>query len=170
MRARVVDAGPLLFLSRLGRLDLLLLGMERVYVPGAVLAEIRQKPDPALSPIQTLLGTWLAECPLTSPDLLKLLPDLGAGEREVIVQALEQKVISVVMDDLDARRVARRLGLEPVGTVGLLLAAKKRGLIVSLRAELDRLQQTGFWISVPLRTEAMKEAGEEEGGGEKSGG
>lgn len=56
MRARVVDAGPLLFLSRLGRLDLLLLGMERVYVPGAVLAEIRQKPDPALSPIQTLLG------------------------------------------------------------------------------------------------------------------
>lgn len=110
MRARVVDAGPLLFLARLGRLELLLLGADEVFVPMAVLAEIQQKLDPALELIQTLLGTWLAECSLASPQLLKLLPDLGAGEREVIIQALEQKVTSVVMDDLDARRVARRLG------------------------------------------------------------
>ena len=169
MRARVVDAGPLLFLARLGRLDLLLLGADQIYVPVAVLAEIRQKPDPALEPIQAMLGTWLAECSLTNPELLKLLPDLGAGEREVIVQALERKVTSVVLDDLDARRVARRLGLEPIGTVGLLLAAKKRGIIPSLRAELDRLKKTGFWISAQLRAEALKEAGEEEGGGGSSG-
>lgn len=110
MRARVVDAGPLLFLARLDRLDLLLLGADQIYVPVAVLTEIRQKPDPALEPIQTVLKTWLAECSLTNPDLLKLLPDLGAGEREVILQALERKVTSVVLDDLDARRVARRLG------------------------------------------------------------
>jgi predicted nucleic acid-binding protein len=91
MRARVVDAGPLLFLARLGRLELLLSGADQVFVPMAVLAEIRQKPDPALESIQTVLGTWLAECPLTGPKLLKLLPDLGAGEREVIIQALEQR-------------------------------------------------------------------------------
>jgi predicted nucleic acid-binding protein len=163
MRARVVDAGPLLFLARLGRLDLLLLGADQIYVPVAVLAEIRQKPDPALEPIQAMLGTWLAECSLTDPELLKLLPDLGAGEREVIVQALERKVTSVVLDDLDARRVARRLGLEPIGTVGLLLAAKKRGIILSLKGELDRLAGMGFWISRALRAEALKEAGEEEG-------
>jgi len=36
MRARVVDAGPLLFLARLGRLDLLLLGADQIYVPVAV--------------------------------------------------------------------------------------------------------------------------------------
>jgi predicted nucleic acid-binding protein len=163
MRARVLDAGPLLFLARLGRLDLLLLGADQIYVPVAVLAEIRRKPDPALEPIQAVLKTWLTECPLINPDLLKLLPDLGAGEREVIIQALERKVTSVVMDDLDARRVARRLGLEPIGTVGLLLAAKKRGIILSLKAELDRLAGMGFWISQALRTEALKEAGEEEG-------
>lgn len=163
MRARVVDTGPLLFLARLGRLDLLLLGADQIYVPVAVLAEIRQKPDPALEPIQAMLGTRLAECSLTNPEFLKLLPDLGAGEREVIVQALERKVTSVVLDDLDARRVARRLGLEPIGTVGLLLAAKKRGIIPSLRADLDRLAAMGFWISEQLRAEALKEAGEEEG-------
>lgn len=163
MRARVVDAGPLLFLARLGRLELLLSGADQVFVPMAVLAEIRQKPDPALESIQTVLGTWLAECSLTSPKLLKLLPDLGAGEREVIIQALEQKVTSVVMDDLDARRVARRLGSEPIGTVGLLLAGKKRGIVLSLKAELDRLAGMGFRISQALLAEALKEAGEEEG-------
>jgi predicted nucleic acid-binding protein len=63
------------------------------------------------------------------------------------------------LDDLDARRVARRLSLEPIGTVGLLLAAKKRGLIVSLKAELDQLKEMGFWISMQLRVEALKEAG-----------
>lgn len=76
---------------------------------------------------------------------------------------------SVVLDDLDARRVARRLGLEPIGTVGLLLAAKKRGIILSLKAELDRLQKMAFWISAQLRAEVLKEAGEEEGGGGGSG-
>lgn len=165
MRERLVDAGPLLFLARLGRLELLLLGADQIYVPTAVLTEIRQKSDPALEPIHAVLKTWLSECTLTNPDLLKLLPDLGTGEKEVILQALERKVASLVLDDLDARRVARRLSLEPIGTVGLLLAAKKRGLIVSLKAELDRLKEMGFWISVQLRVEALKEAGEEESSG-----
>jgi predicted nucleic acid-binding protein len=67
------------------------------------------------------------------------------------------------MDDLDARRVARRLGLEPIGTVGLLLAGKKRGIVLSLKAALDRLAGMGFWISQALLAEALKEAGEGEG-------
>jgi hypothetical protein len=65
-----------------------LLGADQIYIPAAVLAEIRQKPDPALEPIQAVLKTWLAKCSLTNPDLLKLLPNLGAGEQEVILQAL----------------------------------------------------------------------------------
>lgn len=68
----------------------------------------------------------------------------------MILQALERKVTSVILDDLDARRVARRLNLEPIGTVGLLLAAKKRWLIVSLKAELDRLKEMSFWIPLVL--------------------
>ncbi len=71
--------------------------------------------------------------------MLPIVPDLGAGEREVIAQALQEDITSVVLDDLDAWRVSRRLGLEPVGTVGLLLAAKKRSLLPSLEEEIKRL-------------------------------
>ena len=70
-------------------------------------------------------------------------------------------ISSVAMDDLDARRTAHRVGLEPVGTVGLLLAAKKRGLITSLGDELARLKDFGFRVSDTLAKQALREAGEE---------
>lgn len=162
MKRRLVDAGPLLFLARLGRLDLLLLDAEKVLVPVAVLAEIRVEPDCAAVAVEAALGKWLEECRVGASAFLRLLPDLGKGERELIVQALEQGITSVVLDDLAARRFARRLGLEPVGTVGLLLAGKKRGLVSTLRSELDRLQAMGFWISTRLREDVLKEAGEED--------
>jgi len=92
---------------------------------------------------------------------LRLLPGLGKGEREVIAQALEQNIDSVVLDDLDARRSARRFGLIPIGTVGLLLAAKKLNLLPSLKAELERLKKMDFWISQSLIERALTEAGEE---------
>lgn len=162
MSLRIVDTGPLLFLARLNRLELLKIRAERVLVPSAVIIEIQRKDDLALERIRVCYGDWLGECIVTNPQLLKLLPDLGKGEREVIAQALGQKINSVVLDDLDARRIARRFGLVPTGTVGLLLAAKKLGLLSSLKVELEYLKAMGFWISQSLWIEALKEAGEEE--------
>jgi len=87
-----------------------------------------------------------------------MLPDLGSGEREVIAQAVEDHI--VLLDDMDARRIARRLGLQPIGTVGLLIAAKKRGLLPWLRSELQQLKALGFWISQELQEEALREVNE----------
>jgi uncharacterized protein len=160
MSRRVTNASPLVFLARLGRLELLGLGAEEVLVPSDVIAEVRAKPDAAAAQLEAHLGDWLRECPAASPELLQLLPDLGKGEREVVAQALHEGIVSVAMDDLDARRLARRLGLEPVGTVGLLLASKKMDLLPSLGAELQRLKDMGFRISEALFEQAMSEAGE----------
>lgn len=162
MSLRVANASPLLFLAKLERLELLRLGVEAVLVPSGVLAEIRAKRDAATKQVELSLGSWLKECPLTRPDLLRLLPDLGEGEKEVIAQALQENVVSVSLDDLDARRVARRLRLEPIGTVGLLLAAKKRAMLPSLKPELERLQTLGFWVSDILMDQSLREAGESE--------
>jgi predicted nucleic acid-binding protein len=162
MNARVVDAGPLLFLARLDRLPLLRLGVEQVFIPSAVLEEVQRKPDPVLDLIQGYLTDWLNECSLTNIEILRILSDLGAGEREVIAQALENHIASVVLDDLDARRRALHFGIQPIGTVGLLLAAKKRQMIPSLKDELQRLKNMGFWVSESLVEAALREAGEQE--------
>ncbi|MEW5954772.1 MAG: hypothetical protein AB1815_13830 [Bacillota bacterium] len=54
MNIRIVDTGPLLFLARLNRLELLKIGAERVLVPSAVLIEIQRKDDLALQRIQAI--------------------------------------------------------------------------------------------------------------------
>lgn len=160
MSQRITNASPLLFLAQLDRGELLCLGVQEVFVPSIVLGEICAKGDLAAERIKGYLGRGLRECLLTRPELLHLLPDLGEGEKEVIAQALQEKIVSVVLDDLDARRVARRMGLDPVGTVGLLLAAKKQNLIPSLKHELERLKVLGFWVSDVLAEQALREAGE----------
>ncbi|HXH14485.1 MAG TPA: DUF3368 domain-containing protein [Alphaproteobacteria bacterium] len=160
MTRRLVNASPLIFLAKLGRLDVLRLGTEEILLPATVLEEIRAKQDIATVQMEQHLGTWLNMCSITRPEVLQFLPDLGEDERDVIAQALQEGIASVVLDDQEARRVARRLGLEPIGTVGLLLAAKKRSLLPSVKNELDRLRGFGFWVSEDLVRQVLQEAGE----------
>lgn len=67
----------------------------------------------------------------------------------------------MVLDDMVARKVARQLGLEPVGTLGILLAARKRGLVESIKQEIECLKAYGFWISTTLEHKVLREAGED---------
>jgi predicted nucleic acid-binding protein len=160
MTRRLVNASPLIYLAKLGQLALLRLGTEEVLLPSAVLEEIRAKQDIATEQMEQHLGTWLKVCSITRPEVLRFLPDLGEGERDVIAEALQEGIASVVLDDQEARRLARRMGLEPVGTVGLLLAAKKRSLLPSVKDELERLRGFGFWVSEELVSRVLQEAGE----------
>lgn len=77
MKKRLVDAGPLLFLARLGRLDLLLLGVEKVLVPAAVLAEIRGKSDQPVALVDAALEKGLEECRVAPRDSCVFYPILG---------------------------------------------------------------------------------------------
>ena len=99
--------------------------------------------------------------PVADRHAVRLLrSQLHAGESEVLVLGHELSAVWVVLDDLDARRIASRLGLQVVGTIGLLLAAKQRGDIPSLRIELDRLLAKGFRLSPKLRALVLARAGE----------
>ncbi|MEA2562380.1 MAG: uncharacterized protein QOH06_3884 [Acidobacteriota bacterium] len=161
MRLWVVDTSPLIFLAKLDRLDLLRRGAEQVVAPPAVFHEINEYPDFAREKIEDAKKSWLSVRAVEDRRLVDvLMADLDAGESEVIALALELEAERVVLDDLDARRLAQRLGIAPVGTLGLLLAAKLRGEIQSLRAEIDRLRQAGFRVSPTLSQAVLQEAGE----------
>lgn len=161
MRLWVVDTSPLIFLAKLDRLDLLRRGAEQIVVPPAVFREIDEYPDSASESIDKAKTSWLSMRAVEDRRLVDvLMADLDAGESEVIALALELEAERVILDDLDARRLAQRLGVSPVGTLGLLLAAKLRGELQSLRAEIDRLLQAGFRVSPTLRQAVLREAGE----------
>lgn len=157
----VVDAGPLIFLAKLGRLNLLEAASDEIYVPAGVILEIEAKSDGASSIIVETTKTWLRIQKAANRDAVNLLSaSMDLGEAEVISLAVELDADKVLLDDLDARRYAHRVGLSAIGTIGLLLAARLRGEIISLKDEIYQLQQHGFWVSESLVINVLKEAGE----------
>ena len=161
MRRWVVDTSPLLFLAKLNRLDILKGAADEILAPPAVFLEVAARQDEVGRQIDGASRIWLTRSPVRDERLVEILSaDLGAGEAEVIALAREVDAERVVLDDLDARRFARRIGLPAVGTLGLLLAARLRGEIPSLREEIERLRQSGFRASEALVREVLREAGE----------
>jgi predicted nucleic acid-binding protein len=92
--------------------------------------------------------------------LLPLLPDLGAGEREVLALALERSNPLIILDDSFARQFARRLGLSLTGTLGVLLRAKANGRIDLVEPLLDRLEDLHFRLDRSTRAKVLAMAGE----------
>lgn len=86
---------------------------------------------------------------------------MDEGEAEAIALATELDADAVLLDERWARRVAAEVGVSVIGTVGLLLRAKRAGHVDAIRSLLDSLEAAKFRISRPLRTEALKLAREE---------
>lgn len=91
---------------------------------------------------------------------LPLVTDLGVGEAQVLMLALELRDVVTILDDELARRVAENLGLPLTGTLGLLLDAKRAGLIHSVAPILDSLLDLRFRLARHTHKAILKMAGE----------
>jgi predicted nucleic acid-binding protein len=156
----ITNTSPVLYLYRIGALNLLPHLFERVWIPSAAALELKEGqqrgydvPDPADYP-------WLQ---LTDPRSMPsewLALDLGAGERAAMALALENPERVVLLDDMLARRIALAAGLQVWGTLKVLLEAKSRGLVESIAPLVSCLQETGMWISDEIRQRVLALAGE----------
>jgi predicted nucleic acid-binding protein len=94
------------------------------------------------------LPTWVREHTLTQPIGHQILRTaLGPGESEAVSLALEISAQWVILDERPARRLAQALGLPVIGTLGVLLASKRRGFLPAVRPCVDALVNFGFHIS-----------------------
>jgi uncharacterized protein len=73
---------------------------------------------------------------------------------------LELRAALLILDEQPARRLARSLGLRVIGTVGLLMAGKERGLVARIRPELDRLLAVRFFMDQDFYDRVIAQAGE----------
>lgn len=86
---------------------------------------------------------------------------LHDGEVEVMILAQEGSAEDlVVIDDNAAKKTAKYLGLKVTGTIGVLLKAKREGVIPEIVPVLDKLKKNGFYISESLEQMIMEQAGE----------
>ena len=74
--------------------------------------------------------------------------------------ALETPNSVVILDDYKARKIAERLGITFTGTIGVIIKAKLKGIIPSVKPLLEKIKQTDFRLSAEIELQALKEANE----------
>lgn len=159
MTEAAVDASPLIFLSRAGQLPLLKLAAAQVHVPTPVLQELSRGPDDqAIRAVEEAL--WLGILPEQEipPEVAGW--SLGFGESSVLAWCLKAPGRVAIIDDLSARRCAEELGIPLRGTLGLVLLAKRRGIITAARPLLEELRRTGMYLSDRVLDRALARVGE----------
>ena len=85
---------------------------------------------------------------------------MDAADASVILLTAEHRPDYLLSDDRRVREVARALGLSIMGSGGLLVAAKARGLISTVKPQLDRLRQQGARVSIRTYNDILRAAGE----------
>lgn len=144
MPAVVSDTSVINYLAAVGQTELLRVQFGKVLVPPAVWRELHARPNlpgTASADLAEQVGWLVVQQPKPSQVLSQLMEELDPGEAEAIALACEIKPAVVLLDETEGRVAARSLGLQIIGTVGILAAARQSGHLKRLRPLLDRLIQ-----------------------------
>lgn len=165
MPLAVSDSSTLIHLSKLGLLELLRALFDQVVVPEAVWREVVVEAIGRAGAAEVRRAReqgWLSVRAAGREDIVALaLRELDPGESEALALAVELEGSVVLLDESEARRIAERLSVSRTGTLGVLLAARRRNLVAELRPILERLRsECGFWISDALLAQALEAVGE----------
>jgi predicted nucleic acid-binding protein len=159
----VSNSSPLISLTRIGKLGLLPQLYDEVYVPEEVWHEvvIAGEGQPGVDQIKE--AAWIKRVPVKNRALVRALQrDLDAGESEAIALAVETEAELLIMDERLGRDTARIFELKYTGVVGVLIEAKRKGLIEEIRPVLDEMRTKGhFRISSALYARILQDEGEQ---------
>lgn len=150
----VSDTSALTSLMQIDRAGLLLQIYSQVFIPEAVRVELLTG-HPTIPPFIQCKHVARQE------EVKKLLAELDLGEAEAIVLAKELKSDDLLIDETIGRQIAKREGVRVIGLMGVLLMAKKRDLISSVRQLTEELEEKArFRISDQVKEIIFREAGE----------
>lgn len=156
----VVNASPLIFLAKAGLIELLRLVSPQVMVPDLVAQEIGCRGREDLTARALAATPWLVTAPAAPIPPLIQSWDLGAGESAVLTYAHANPGTTAIIDDGAGRRCAEMLGIPLSGTLGLVLLAKRRGVIPAARPVIATLKQHGMFLSDATIDRALALVGE----------
>ncbi len=160
MRKVIVNSTPLIVLCGIGKLNILKEMYEEIIIPSAVFREVTAKDDSACIQIRSA-GGWIRVEQIRDHSEKKMYKaKLHAGEVEVMILAQEKRADLVILDDSAAKKTASYLGLAVTGTLGVLVKAKRRGIIDEVRPLLAEMRQNGFYVSNEVERMVLEQAGE----------
>jgi len=157
----VINTGPLLALvAAFDNLSVLKSLYKEVHVPAEVGCEILAGGTSGFGVTQFIDASWLNKWESEQKIPLFLTNILDRGEASVIQLALSENIKTVCIDEVVGRRVARLNGLSLTGSVGILLRAKREGLLSSVNGAVQKMQKNGIWLSEKVIDFALRQANE----------
>ncbi len=153
----IVDASTFIGLSMVNKLSLLSSLFKEVVLPNAVYEEISG--GKGVKEIRSFKNIKVVGVNDKATVEL-MLESYGRGEAELLVLAKELNANLLLIDELKARKAARRAGFKVMGILGLLLSAKEKGFIKTIKPLIQRLQKKDFRLSRRVIEEVLNQAGE----------
>ncbi len=149
----VLNTSPLIVLSKLGLLELALTELfSEAQIPQGVLSELGRKDDAVYHLVKDLVRRGL----LDVEEVSVAFPRLGAGESSAILVALNKGKVAVI-DDKKARKLARELGLEVIGSIAILRKLYEQGYIkITIEELYIKLLDLGFYIKRDIYNKIFK--------------
>lgn len=160
MLKAISNTSPLLYLYRIEAIDWLPRLFEEVWTPEAVVNELKAGRSKGYDVPNPDDYAWLKIVNPKSTPSEWLVLDLGVGEIAAMALALENQDRVVLLDDMLARRTAQVAGLQVWGTLKILLEAKSHGLVDKIKPYLNKLSDSGMWISDEVKRRILKLANE----------
>lgn len=155
----IADAGPLIAFARLRQIGLLPQIFGRVLVTEMVFAECAGRADfPESALIREAVSRKQLEL-CASPDFSAFAQKIDAGEASAIAVAIDCGC-GVLMDDKAGRKMAANAGVPVIGTVGVLVLAKRKGLVPLVKPQLEKLAASGYFLGAEIIAAALVASGE----------
>jgi predicted nucleic acid-binding protein len=156
----IFNASPLILLGKSNLLKTIAPLGEQWIIPESVVKEVSQK-----SSVAQILDQLSEKSKVHRQKAQSINPfvanwNLGDGESEVITLATENKGYGVVIDDLQARKCSQILNIPLTGSMGLLVRAKREGLLDAVKPAFDRLIAAGLYIDPELIKKVLCSIGE----------
>jgi predicted nucleic acid-binding protein len=158
----VSNTSPLINLAMIGELELIQKLYNTIYIPQAVFDEIVIQGKGQAGAKQIKNSSWIIDHPIDNTLLTKSLSlQLDKGEAEAIALSIELFANLILLDEKRGRAIATQFNLRPLGILGILIHAKKMGLIPLIKPLIDRLRNhAGFWIDNQLYQYVLTSADE----------
>ncbi|MGA9378245.1 MAG: DUF3368 domain-containing protein [Phormidium sp.] len=156
----IINSSPLIVLFKSQQAELLSQMFAEILVPAAVWDEITATGanDTASQQLPNVSWAQRIEVETIAPEIAAW--DLGKGESAVLTLALKTPDCAAIVDDRAARRCSQTLGITTIGTGGLLILAKRRGIIPSISPGIQALRDAGLWLSDTVVNLLKQQVGE----------
>ncbi len=156
----IINSSPLIVLFKSKQAELLAQLFTEILVPEGVFEEVTKGGGDDIASRQLPTVSWIQIVKLDSIAPEVAAWDLGRGESQVLSLALRNSDYAAIVDDRAARRCGQSLSILTMGTGGLLILAKRRGLITSISPGIQALRDAGLWLSDSIVNILKNQAGE----------